>query len=105
MLVHARTATQLPSESPAWHAGDLLTALLMAWMDKHPSNLKAAVEKAVAGLQGVLQATAEAAGDAASAKERDSKVHTASLVLQMRLSGCSVHQDQSLHVCTCSSAA
>ena len=46
----------------------------MAWMDKHPGNLKAAVEKAVAGLQGILQATAKAAGDAALAKERDAKV-------------------------------
>ena len=69
-----------PQPIPAHHcslAGDLLTALLMAWMDKHPSNLKAAVEKAVAGLQGILQATAKAAGDAAVAKERDSKVRDA----------------------------
>ena len=52
-----------------------MTVLLLAWLDAHPHNLQHAVEKAVAALQGVLQATAEAAGDAAFAKERDAKVH------------------------------
>ena len=58
-------------------AGDLMTVLLLAWLDAHPHNLKHAVEKAVAALQGVLQATAEAAGDAAFTKERDAKVRAA----------------------------
>lgn len=58
-----------------------MTALLLAWLDKHPSNLKAAVEKAVAGLQGILQATAKAAGNAAFAKERDAKVQSPVLFL------------------------
>lgn len=39
-----------------------MTALLLAWTHKHPNNLAAAVEKAVAGLQGVLTVTAAAAG-------------------------------------------
>jgi pyridoxine kinase len=32
-------------------AGDLFTALLLAWMHRHPGDLKAALELAVAGLQ------------------------------------------------------
>ena len=51
-----------------------MTVLLLAWLDRHPRNLKRAVEKAVAALQGVLQATARAAGEAAFTKERDAKV-------------------------------
>jgi pyridoxal/pyridoxine/pyridoxamine kinase len=43
-------------------AGDLLCALLLAWSHRYPDNLAAAVEHAVAGLQGVLQLTAAAAG-------------------------------------------
>lgn len=54
--------------------GDLLTALLLAELDKQPRNLIAAVEGAIASLQGVLQATIEAAGESAFAKERDAKV-------------------------------
>ncbi|BDA42154.1 Pyridoxal kinase [Coccomyxa sp. Obi] len=54
--------------------GDLLTALLLAQLDKQPRNLKAAVESAVASLQGVLQATVKAAGESAFANERDAKV-------------------------------
>lgn len=41
--------------------GDLLAALLLAWTERHPGDLAAAVEKAVAGLQGVLAVTAAAA--------------------------------------------
>lgn len=37
--------------------GDLLTALLLAWLHRQPRDLKSAVEKAVAGLQTVLQDT------------------------------------------------
>jgi hypothetical protein len=51
-----------------------MTVLLLAWLDRHPRNLKHAVEKAVAALQAVLQATARAAGEAAFTKERDAKV-------------------------------
>jgi hypothetical protein len=32
-------------------AGDLIAALLLAWMHRHPTDLRLAVEKAVAGLQ------------------------------------------------------
>lgn len=48
-------------------AGDLLAALLLARIHQSPDNLAAAVELAVAGLQGVLAATATAAGAAATA--------------------------------------
>ena len=51
-----------------------MTALLLAWLDKHPRSLKTAVEKAVAGLQAVLQATVKSAGDSAFAADRDAKV-------------------------------
>lgn len=40
--------------------GDLLAALLLAWTARHPGDLATAVEKAVAGLQGVLRVTAAA---------------------------------------------
>lgn len=43
--------------------GDLLSALLLGWMSRHPANLKLAVELAVAGLQGVLRDTAAHAAD------------------------------------------
>ena len=55
-------------------AGDLLTALLLAWLHKHPGNLKLAVELAIAGLQAVLGRTIEAAGDAVTATELSSEV-------------------------------
>ena len=55
-------------------AGDLLTVLLLARLDRQPRNLKAAVESAVASLQAVLQATVKAAGESAFATERDAKV-------------------------------
>lgn len=47
--------------------GDLLAALLLARTQQHPDNLAAAVELAVAGLQGVLAVTAAAAGPAVAA--------------------------------------
>lgn len=56
-------------------AGDLLTALLLAWLHKHPGNLKLAVELAIAGLQAVLGRTIEAAGDAVTATELSSEVY------------------------------
>ena len=74
-------------------AGDLLTALLLGWTARHPQDLATAVEQAVAGLQGVLRATAAAAGPEAVA----SKAQTAEvggegvLVLTVdlaRLHGC-----------------
>jgi hypothetical protein len=43
-------------------AGDLLAALLLANMERSPGRLANAVELAVAALQGVLRATAAAAG-------------------------------------------
>ena len=49
-------------------------ALLLANLDKNPGQLKIAVEKALASLQAVLQATMQAAGDAAFAEVRDAKV-------------------------------
>lgn len=59
--------------------GDLLCALLLAWSHRYPDNLAAAVEHAVAGLQGVLQLTAAAAGPAvlASTDERSAAVFRA----------------------------
>lgn len=55
-------------------AGDLIVVLLLANLDKNPGQLKTAVEKALASLQAVLQATMQAAGDAAFAEVRDAKV-------------------------------
>ncbi|EIE20641.1 pyridoxal kinase [Coccomyxa subellipsoidea C-169] len=59
--------------------GDLMTVLLLAALDKQPRNLKGAVEKAVATLQAVLQATVKAAGQSAFTSERDAKVRHNSL--------------------------
>ena len=58
-------------------AGDLITVLLLAFLDKNPGQLKNAVERALASLQAVLQATVKASGDAAFAKVRDAKVGSA----------------------------
>ncbi|KAK9901557.1 hypothetical protein WJX75_001740 [Coccomyxa subellipsoidea] len=54
--------------------GDLMTVLLLAALDRQPRNLKGAVEKAVATLQAMLQATVKAAGQSAFAAERTAKV-------------------------------
>jgi pyridoxal/pyridoxine/pyridoxamine kinase len=54
-------------------SGDLLAALLLARIHQQPDKLAAAVELAVAGLQGVLAATAAAAGPAATAAGADEK--------------------------------
>jgi hypothetical protein len=43
-------------------AGDLMAALLLAWLHHHPRDLKLAVEKATTGLQAVLCDTALACG-------------------------------------------
>jgi pyridoxine kinase len=37
--------------------GDLFTALLLAWLHRHPLDLKAAMEKVVASIQAVLERT------------------------------------------------
>ncbi len=42
--------------------GDLMAALLLAWLHHHPQDLKLAVEKATTGLQSVLIDTAAACG-------------------------------------------
>lgn len=55
-------------------AGDLLTALLLARLHKNPDNMQHAVEQAVASLQAVLVASAEASGEAAHATERTAEV-------------------------------
>ena len=55
-------------------AGDLLTALLLARLYKDPDNMQYAVEQAVASLQAVLLASAEASGKAAHATERTAEV-------------------------------
>lgn len=57
----------------AW-TGDLMAALLLAWMHLHPGDLALAVEKATAGLQAVLQGTAKASGPAALASDRTAAV-------------------------------
>lgn len=60
--------------------GDLLAALLLARIHERPSHLASAVELAVAGLQGVLAATAAAAGLtalAAGADDRSAEVFKA----------------------------
>ncbi len=48
--------------------------LLLARLKEHPNNLKLALELAIGSLQGVLQATFEAAGDAVASTERTSEV-------------------------------
>lgn len=55
-------------------AGDLLSALLLAWLQRYPEDMARAVEAAVAGLQAVLQATARECGPAAMTKERSAAV-------------------------------
>lgn len=47
-------------------AGDLFTALLLAWLHRHPGDLKTALEAAVGGLQAVLADTVAHAGEAAA---------------------------------------
>jgi pyridoxal/pyridoxine/pyridoxamine kinase len=54
-------------------AGDLLAALLLARIHQQPDQLSSAVELAVAGLQGVLEATAVAAGPAVTAADKDDR--------------------------------
>lgn len=56
-------------------AGDLMTALLLANLYKDSSNMQHAVEQAIAGLQAVLQASAEVSGPAAHSRERSAEVH------------------------------
>ena len=55
-------------------AGDLMTALLLANLYKDPDNMQHAVEQAIASLQAILLASAEASGDAAHATERTAEV-------------------------------
>lgn len=50
-----------------------MAALLLARIHERPSHLASAVELAVAGLQGVLAATAAAAGPAALAAGADER--------------------------------
>lgn len=59
---------------PLATTGDLLSALLLAWLECYPNNLGAAVEAAVGGLQSVLRATAEACGPEAMRAERSAQV-------------------------------
>jgi hypothetical protein len=54
--------------------GDLMTALLLAWLEKHPRNLRHAVESALAGLQGVLQRTHEMSGLTSGTTEKTAEV-------------------------------
>lgn len=54
--------------------GDLMTALLLANLYKDSSNMQHAVEQAIAGLQAVLQASAEVSGPAAHSRERSAEV-------------------------------
>lgn len=54
--------------------GDLMAALLLANLYKDAGNMQHAVEQAIASLQAILLASAEASGDAAHAKERTAKV-------------------------------
>ena len=55
-------------------AGDLLTALLLAKLYSDPDNMQHAVEQALASLQAVLLASAEASGSAAHARDRTAEV-------------------------------
>mmetsp|Transcript_16356 Transcript_16356/g.28042 ORF Transcript_16356/g.28042 Transcript_16356/m.28042 type:complete len:336 (+) Transcript_16356:1-1008(+) len=54
--------------------GDLMAALLLAWLHLYPGDLQTAVERTVAGLQAVLEATAEACGPAALNADRTAAV-------------------------------
>lgn len=65
--------------------GDLLAALLLAWLYRHPDDVALAAEKAVAGLQAVLAKTAEAAGDAIKESSRIAPVSDRVLVFQLPL--------------------
>lgn len=56
-------------------AGDLLTALLLAWLHRLPEDLPAAIEHAIAGLQGVLRATAESCKPLDSSQEQVHALH------------------------------
>lgn len=51
-----------------------MAALLLANLHKDAGNMQHAVEQAIASLQAILLASAEASGDAAHAKERTAKV-------------------------------
>ncbi|KAF6253149.1 Ribokinase-like protein [Scenedesmus sp. NREL 46B-D3] len=75
----ASEAQALQAAAALHDMGDLLAALLLAWSQRYPDDLAAAVEHAVAGLQGVLQLTAAAAGPEvlASTDERSSAVFRA----------------------------
>jgi pyridoxal/pyridoxine/pyridoxamine kinase len=63
-------------------AGDMLSALLLAWLHRHPDNLQLAVGKAVAGVQLVILKTLEAAGASAQSAERSSQVARGSLAIK-----------------------
>ena len=63
--------------APPSAAGDLFTALLLGWLHRHPGDLKAALEKAVGGLQAVLRDTVQQCGAVAAAAERTAAVSAA----------------------------
>ena len=71
-LLTSQRAPPLPPAPLA--AGDLFTALLLGWLHRHPGELKAALEAAVAGLQTVLRDTVAHCGGAAAATERSAAV-------------------------------
>ena len=54
--------------------GDLLAALILATLGRHPSDLATALEEALSSLQAVLKDTADACGEASFASERTSEV-------------------------------
>lgn len=74
----AKLKVRIP-KLPAYFTGtgDLLAALLLAWLHRYPDNVALAIETAVAGLQGVLQATAAACGPSAMSTGRSASVFAA----------------------------
>ena len=64
-------------------AGDLLTALLLAWLDRYPDDLKQAVETAIASLQGIVQRTYESVGDAVKTDSESAEVRPVAFVTSL----------------------
>ena len=83
-----------------------MAALILAHTEKHSDDLATAVERALCSTQGILRATVEAAGPAATATERTAEVRTLQLLhfSLLSISGCLYRQhfvDRQLDACKC----
>lgn len=76
----AAAITRVRLRVPRVHAyftgtGDLCASLILAWLHKHPHNLKLALELAINGLQAVLSDTIRHCGDeVARSTERSAEI-------------------------------